>query len=140
MTDKEFVGDRKRLTKELREFTTKIEKKNAVLVNRYLKDRSPVQENKVYELVEGGKKRKGFNRIVIYALKVQMFGPNHPTIVCAGWWLDENSVPTKWDNFVVTGVGNPAVFKLSADQTNQPHPESNIVKRKSKHRKLHPVI
>lgn len=139
MTNREFVSERKRLKKELVDFTTKIEKKNAVLVNRYLNDRSPVKENIVYELIEGGKKRRGFTRIIIYAIGIQMFGPNHPTIGAAGWWLDKDNVPTKWDNFVVAGVGNPAVFKQSKDQTYKPHPESVETKKKSRHRKLHPI-
>ncbi|MNU09540.1 hypothetical protein D3C72_2561730 [compost metagenome] len=46
-------------------------------------------------------------------------------ITVGGWWLNENNTPSKWDNMTVEGVSNPAIFKLSEDQTANDHPESN---------------
>lgn len=90
-------------------------------VDVFCKKYSPVKTGKVYNLVSNGIRRRGYSRIVIYARKVIVFDRN-AMIQIGGWWLDENGVPGKWDQMIVYGVSNPAVFELCGDQVHHPHP------------------
>ena len=47
-----------------------------------------------------------------------------PMITVGGWWLNSENIPTKWDDMTVSGIGNPAVFKVSENQINHKHPDS----------------
>ena len=80
-------------------------------------------DNKVYELVENGIKRRGFKRFLMVTFQGQFIKGDHLIYQCAGWWLDENNTPAKWDNMTVFGVGNKAVFKLSASQKRNKVPQ-----------------
>lgn len=93
------------------------------LVEEYIDANSPVEKLKVYELIENGNKRRGFKRFVIYSQDVKIFNVT-PMISVGGWWLNKENIPEKWDSMTVHGVGNPAVFKLSDDQTAYEHSDS----------------
>jgi hypothetical protein len=84
----------------------------------------------VYELIKNGNRRRGYKRFVVYTLEAQFLGKGC-MITAAGWWLNSESIPEKWDQMAVEGVMNPAIFKLSANQENLPHPESNKEKERS---------
>lgn len=106
---------RKKISKELYE----------PVVKSFIKDHILYKVGKVYNLVEGGKRRKGFKRFVIYEIQPQFFFQGRLLIRVCGWWLDDsnNNSPFKWDSMVVYGVGNKAVFKLAENQNTGPVPE-----------------
>lgn len=108
-------------------------KKYATAAKKYILKHCPVKQSKVYELLENGIRRKGFRRFVIYEMDLQWFVGN-PIIHVGGWWLDENNTPSKWDTMTVHGIGNPAIFKLSENQTHNPHPDLKKKKNEKSHR------
>lgn len=118
----EFLKQRKALQKKLEAYKKEIDKAYSKIAKQFILEASPVKEGKVYELKENGTKRRGFKRFVIYDHDYTIY-KEHINIRVGGWWLDADSVPSKWDNMTVTGVCNPAVFELSKDQTNKPHPD-----------------
>lgn len=124
MKKTEFLKERKALNKKLDAFKKQINKEYTKITKQYVYANSPVKENKVYELKENGIKRRGFKRFVVYTHDISFF-KDHVSIRASGWWLDAESVPSKWDTMTVTGVCNPAVFVLSENQTNKSHPEKN---------------
>ncbi len=124
MKTAQFLKQRKDLQKKLGAFKKNINKEYAKITKSYVLANSPVKEKKVYELVENGIKRRGFKRFVVYTHDINIV-IGHVKIRVGGWWLDEDSVPSKWDNMTVTGISNAAVFVLSKNQVNKPHPEKN---------------
>jgi len=125
MNEKEFIKQKKALTAKLDAFKKEIDTEYTAILNNYLDENSPVEKLKVYEL-EPGKRpyRKGFKRFVVYSRDVQFFS-GHPIISAGGWWLNENHVPTKWDQLTVANISNPTVLVLSSDQTALPHPDAD---------------
>jgi hypothetical protein len=123
MQTKDFFKKRNALQNELKKFQKKMDIEYTKIVKEFIKANSPVENLKVYELVENGMKRKGFKRFVIYTQEIQVFD-KMPMIRVGGWWLDANNVPAKWDNMTVFGVCNPAKFLLSENQINEKHPDS----------------
>lgn len=130
MKVQEFDKQRKALLKEREAAIKSIDKRYNKIVKKFIEAHSPVKEGVVYELVKDGIKRRGFKRFVIYDLDVTSFTSSdrkrsHYFIRAAGWWLNEDNVPTKRDDMTVFGVGNPAVFKESDNQEHKPHPEAD---------------
>lgn len=123
MTAEKFIEGRKLLQAKKAELEKQINIEYTKICEDFINVHSPVERLKVYELKENGRKRRGFKRFVIYSIELSVWG-DQVSIIVAGWWLDKESIPTKWDNMIVKGVGNPAVFELSEDQTNHKHPES----------------
>lgn len=127
MTVKEFTKKSKFLDRELKLFKKQVDKSYTKIVREFIAFHSHVKQNKVYELKENGIKRKGFNRFVIYTIRMATINGHTPMIRVAGWWLDKNNVPAKWDTMTVTGVSNPAIFELSKNQVAEKHPDSDKV-------------
>ncbi|SCY94490.1 hypothetical protein [Flavobacterium caeni] len=124
MKQKTFLKKRDQLLKKKKAFEAAINKEYNKFANAFIDENSPVKRLMVYELIENGIRRRGFTRFVIYAQDVTVWDKS-PIIRVGGWWLDQSNVPTKWDNMTVYGVGNPAVFKLSENQTAEKHPDSD---------------
>lgn len=124
MTTEQFTQQRNALLQKKKKQAHAINVEYDRILKEFLKENSPVEEHKVYELLTNGRKRRGFKRYVIYDISVR-FWDETIMITVGGWWLNEKDVPTKWDNMTVVGVSNFATFKLSENQTNQKHPESN---------------
>ncbi len=122
MKTSEFLKERKALNKKLDAFKKGINKEYTKLTKQFVFDNSPVKEHRVYELTENGTKRRGFKRFVIYTHDINIHG-SHVMLRVGGWWLDNDSIPSKWEVMTVSGVCNPAVFVLSDNQKNKPHPE-----------------
>ena len=125
MNTEQFLKERKALLDKKAIQEAEINKEYTRILNEFKKENSPVQKQKVYELQENGRKRRGFKRIVIYDIDVAVWDADQVMIRAGGWWLDKNNIPTKWDTMTVVGVSNNAVFKLSDDQTAEKHPEAN---------------
>lgn len=123
MTEAKFIESRKLLQAKKAELEEQINIEYTKICDDFKNVHSPVELLKVYELKENGRKRRGFKRFVIYSIELRVFYDT-VNIVVAGWWLDKQSIPSKWDNMTVKGIGNPAIFELSEDQTNHKHPES----------------
>lgn len=123
MTTKDFIKKRKSLQKDLKGFQKKINVLYTKISKQYINENSPVKVLKVYELIENGIKRRGYNRFVVYTLDISVFSDS-PSIRAGGWWLNKKNIPEKWDTMSVTGVGNPAVFILSKNQKNEKHPDN----------------
>lgn len=123
MTEAKFIESRKLLQAKKAELEKQINIEYTKICDDFKNVHSPVEILKVYELKENGRKRMGFKRFVIYSIELRVWDDT-VMITVGGWWLDKESIPTKWDNMTVKGVGNPAVFELSEDQTNHKHPES----------------
>lgn len=124
MKKEQFIEERKLLLEKKKEQENAVNVEYNRILKEFLSENSPVETHKVYELLKNGRKRRGFKRFVIYKQAVQMWDEDL-MITVGGWWLNENNIPSKWDNMTVEGVGNSAIFKLSDDQTANKHPESN---------------
>ena len=123
MTNLDFIQKKNDLLK-IKEAQEKVINQNYTdLCNEFIEHNSPVKDSEVYELIENGNKRRGFKRFVIYDQKIRVMG-SFPMITVGGWWLNSENVPTKWDDMTVSGIGNPAVFKVSENQINLKHPDS----------------
>jgi hypothetical protein len=126
MTTEVFTEKRLELLQLKKEQMKAVDLDYTDLCNDFILNNSPVKNLEVYELLENGNKRRGFKRFIIYEQEVQTFG-NSPMIKVGGWWLNSDNVPTKWDSMTVFGCGNPAIFKLSDNQTHSKHPDSTDV-------------
>lgn len=124
MTEAKFIESRKLLQAKKAEFEEQINIEYTKICDDFNNAHSPVEILKVYELKENGRKRRGFKRFVVYEIFLRVLLKNSVIITVGGWWLDKDSIPTKWDNMTVYGIGNPAIFELSENQTNHKHPES----------------
>jgi hypothetical protein len=124
MTEEKFIEGRKLLLDKKAEFEKQVNIEYTELSDIFIKAHSPVERLKVYELKKNGRKRRGYNRFVIYSIVLRVWDET-VMITVGGWWLDKESIPTKWDNMTVLGVGNPAIFELAEDQTNYDHPDKN---------------
>jgi len=122
MNTEEFLKRRKSYVDKLKATESDLSGKLTLDFMRWQDENLPYKVGKVYELVENGIRRRGFKRFVIYSFHPSFFNfdKNNPTFMCrcGGWWLDENDIPAKWDNMVVYGAGNNAVFELSKRQRN----------------------
>ena len=125
MTTDLFISERKILLAEKESQLEKINIKYTQILKEFKKANSPVKKYKVYELLKNGRKRRGFNRFVIYDIEVAVWDEDAVMIRTGGWWLDKENFPTKWDTMTVVGVSNPAIFKLSENQEAKKHPDSN---------------
>lgn len=125
MNTENFIKERNDLLKSKEEFLKTINQGYTTIVNEFIDENSPVKNLKVYNLVENGKKRKGFKRFVIYTQEVSVYNEKDIFIRVGGWWLNNESIPTKWDSMTVMGVSNAAVFELSENQENKNHPDKN---------------
>jgi hypothetical protein len=125
MDTEDFILKRKILLEKKESQNDLINKEYTQILKEFVKENSPVEKFKVYELVENGIKRRGFKRIVIYDIEVAVWDKDVVMIRIGGWWLDKENVPAKWDTMTVVGVSNPAIFKLSENQLAEKHPESN---------------
>ena len=123
MEESEFIKQRASLRIELEFLKKGIDERYTQMVNSYTEKYSPLEKLKVYEIEKKNKRRK-FERFVVYDLSVSFIG-SHPIITAGGWWLNNESIPTKWDNFTVHNISNPEIFVLSEDQTANPHPDSD---------------
>lgn len=123
----QYVKADRALKNKAHAFAEKIELQRNKLATKYIDQNSPVKVGKIYEIVSGGVRRKGYSRFAIYGQRVQ-FMNNDPIIVVGGWWINkQTNKADKWDGgVVVLGVGNPTVFKLSEDQTHI-KPELNLL-------------
>jgi hypothetical protein len=124
MNKLQFIEQRNLLLVQKEEQVKAINVEYNRILKEFLKDNSPIEEGKVYELLENGRKRRGFKRFIIYDQTVRMWDETL-MITIGGWWLNEKDIPTKWDNMTVQGISNPAVFKISENQTALNHPKSN---------------
>lgn len=124
MTEEKFIESRNLLVAKKAEFEKQINIEYTELSNLFIKAHSPVEKSKVYELKKNGNKRRGFKRFVIYRIELRVWDET-VMIIVGGWWLNQESIPTKWDNMTVLGVGNPAIFELAEDQTNCDHLDKN---------------
>lgn len=124
MTEQDFLAKRIALKNKKQAQEKIIDIEYTAVLKEFLDKNSPVQKNIVYELVENGRKRRGFKRIIFYDIDVNVWDESIMIIV-GGWWLNENNVPTKWDNMTVSGIRNPAIFKPSENQNAEKHPQSN---------------
>ena len=124
MTTKQLLAFRKKLKKEIALFTKNKNKEWGPALKAWEKANITLLRNKVYELVENGIKRRGFKRFLMVTFQGQFIKGDHLIYQCAGWWLDENNTPAKWDNMTIYGVGNKAVFKLSANQKHNKAPQN----------------
>jgi len=122
MKTEAFLNARATLKKELADFTETVDQKYTKIHAKFIEGNSPLKTKMVYELTKNGIKRRGFKRYVIYTQNVEVISKN-VIITCGGWWLNEKSIPTKWDTFSVFGVYNKAEFKLSEDQHTEKHPD-----------------
>lgn len=121
VTPVQFVKQHAEILKKIDDFKKKINKEvYTPLYKQFIKDNCPYKVGKVYELEKNGIRRRGFTRFVIYGFDACVMFERIAMIDAGGWWLDENSNPTKWDSFNVFGAGNAAIFKLSENQTNNP--------------------
>ncbi|MDN3673104.1 hypothetical protein QWY99_08595 [Flavobacterium branchiarum] len=125
MKTEDFILKRKALLIKKENQLKIINKDYNEILKLFVKENSLVEKFKVYELVKNGTKRRGFNRIVIYDIEVEVWDKDAVIIRIGGWWLNNENVPTKWDTMTVVGVSNPAIFKLSENQLAEKHPESN---------------
>jgi hypothetical protein len=125
MKTEDFILKRNELLTLKEKHLEVINKEYSEVLKEFIKENSPVEKLKVYELIENGIKRRGFKRIVIYDIEVAVWDNDAVMIRIGGWWLDKENVPTKWDTMTVCGVSNPAIFKLSENQENEKHPDSN---------------
>lgn len=123
---KQLIAIRITLQRDMKKATLPFEKEWSKHADRFVKENLTVKKNKVYELVQNGHNRRGLKRFVVYAFQY-MFLKTKRTyefqIRVGGWWLDEYNTPAKWDHMAVYGVGNPAKFKLSDNQTNKDVPK-----------------
>lgn len=122
MKKEQFIEERKLLLERKKEQENAVNVEYSRILEEFLSENSPVETHKVYELLKNGRKRRGFKRFVIYKQVVQMWDEDL-MITVGGWWLNENNIPSKWDNMTVEGIGNPAIFELSESQDNELHPE-----------------
>ncbi len=126
MNTSEFLEKRKNLQQQKKQLEQKINEEYTEIVYQFVKEHSPVKKDSVYEIVKGGKKRRGFNRFVVYTQDIQVvFGS--VTILAGVWWLDSNNVPTKWDTIIVLGLNedDTVILKLSDNQENKDHPDAS---------------
>jgi len=122
MTDKQLLAIRAKIQKEIKEFSEKKNKEWHPYVEKWEKANIPYQRNKVYELVENGRKRRGYKRFVINTFYANIMD-GKLFYRCAGYWLDEDNVPAKYDTMTVYGVINAAIFTLSENQKHKPVPK-----------------
>lgn len=125
MTETIFLEKRGALLDRKNKLLKEINEEYAQICGEFKNANSPVENLKVYELVENGRKRRGFKRFVIYTQEITVYDEGDIFIRVGGWWLDAVNVPTKWDTMTVIGISNPAVFKLSENQINEKHPYEN---------------
>lgn len=123
MTTKELHEIRKSLADKQDSFKKEIAIEFGKSVQEYIKERTDIERNKVYTVQSGDRRRNKYKRFVVYAMDVQFFD-KHCLIIASGWWLNADSVPTKWANLTIEGVSNPDFLTLSEDQTNHPHPDA----------------
>ncbi len=120
ITATELRSIRKRYEREKVRIDIEIRKPYDKALSQFLDDHCPVIVNKVYKLVENGVKRRGLSRLVITGRKILWFDGT-PTIIVGLHWLDGDNMPRRSDTFTVYGVGNPAKFELSDNQTFHKH-------------------
>jgi len=113
----EYTKEDRALKAKIDIYTESINKRRGKLAAKFIDANSPVKVGKVYNLVSGGVKRRGYDRFVVFQQQVQFMG-GHPIIIVAGWWINKlTDVAEKWDSSaVVEGVGNPTIFKLADNQ------------------------
>lgn len=94
-------------------------------VDEFVKVNSPIQLDKVYELTNDVfKSPRGCKRFVAYTCDVKWVDEN-PIIIVGGWWLNnKTNIPQRWDTIPSFGISGLPTVKLSDDQTNLPHPDS----------------
>lgn len=124
MDQQEFLQKRNELLEKKQAFLNEVNQEYTLIIADFLQKNSPVKNNKVYELIKNGTKRRGFKRFVIYQQDVSVMDGTDIFIRVGGWWLNEENIPTKWDTMTVLGVCNAATFVLSENQTNKPHPDA----------------
>lgn len=122
----EFIKKRNELLAKKKQQETEINDLYTKYVFDFIEKNSPVKKLTVYELVENGIRRRGFKRFVIYTQEVIFFDSSSPIIRVGGWWLNTENIPTKWDTMTVSGIGNPAIFKMSENQINLDHPDKDL--------------
>lgn len=112
-----YIKADRALKAKLDAYAEKIQQRRAKLAAKYIKQNSPVENGKVYNLVSGGIKRRGYDRFVVFQQQARSMG-GHSIVVVGGWWINKlTNKAEKWDSSaVVLGVSNPAVFKLAEDQ------------------------
>jgi len=125
MTETRFLEERGALLDRKNKLLKEINEEYNRICDDFKKTNSPVENLKVYELVENGRKRRGLKRFVIYTQEISVYDKGDIFIRVGGWWLDAVNVPAKWDTMTVLGVGNPAVFKLSENQINEECPNAS---------------
>ena len=124
MKTEQFIKERNLLLGRKKEQEEVINIEYSRILKEFINENSPVENHKVYELLKNGRKRRGFKRFIIYEQTVRMWDETLMMTV-GGWWLNENNIPSKWDNMTVMGVSNPAIFKISDNQIANKHAESN---------------
>jgi hypothetical protein len=124
MTEEKFIESRNLLVAKKAEFEKQINIEYNKICEEFIWAHSPVKRLKVYLLRKNGRPRRGFKRFVIYRIELRVWDET-VMIIVGGWWLNKESIPTKWDNMTVSGIGNPAIFELAEDQTNYEHPDKN---------------
>lgn len=122
-TTTQYIKEDRALKAKIDLYAESINKRRSKLASKFIAANSPVEVGKVYNLVSGGVKRRGYDRFVVFQQQVQFVG-DRPIIVVAGWWINKlTDVAEKWDgSAVVHGVGNPTIFKL-ADNQKYKNPE-----------------
>lgn len=113
----EYTKEDRALKAKLELYAENIKKRRGKLASKFINANSPVQVGKVYNIVEGGIKRRGYDRFVVFQQHVQFVGGS-PIVIVGGWWINKlTDKAEKWDDSgVVLGVGNPTVYKLADNQ------------------------
>ena len=122
MEASEFISKKKALLDRKAKLEQEINAEYTKHCQEYIAANCPVEKGKVYEVVEGAKKRD-YKRFVVYESRPVMIFDTL-AIQVGGWWLDKDSVPKKWECRYVSGTMNPTLFALSDNQINKPHPDS----------------
>lgn len=115
-----YLKKKNELQTKLKAFKEEINEEFTKLVKEFIKSNTHVEIGKVYEFPE--KPRKHYKRFVVYDMDTFHIS-DHVMIRAAGWWLDQFSVPKKWDTLTPFGVGNPDIMVLSENQKHLPHPD-----------------
>ncbi len=117
MTTRQLQQLRKRLKKEISDFTKQKNKEWGPALLEWEKANIPYKRNAVYELVKNGTRRRGFKRFLITDFQGKFIDSTGAMFYQAcGWWLGYDNVPAKWDTMTIYGVSNRAILQLSGNQ------------------------
>lgn len=117
LTVKRFVSERRKMKARISEFEANQKRSFFKILSRFVAEQSPVENNKVYDVLKGYKPR-GCKRFVVFKIEVQFFA-EHPIIVAGGWYVSEHNVRTKWGSIIVWGAGNIPKLQLSKCQRHR---------------------